>query len=203
MNKETKEQMILESFDILKDSWEDKRGAIRRLLNNMFDINPQSFINMWLYILKHNSKNLFVSDSWGAYELTEQIVNDIYGRNAGNYNDEYDNENEEMMYKLVFDNKELYTLLFGKSSTIGEYTSFLLSHLIASNNTSKLLEVLKLIDNNSNKDETIGAILTEAIEHIEVDVPKQNIECLENFVAKISDKTDRAEAFTALLSLDD
>lgn len=204
MDKIVKQQMILESFDILKDSWESKKGAILRLICKMFMIDAKTAMDMWLYILQNNQQ--IFSDpnkDYLSYSLTEEIVKGIiYGPNCGCYFTDFDNENEKKLAELVFAKKDICDFLFYKSNSLDDTTIYLMSHLIVSEDSSKLFEVLKLILKSRSK-ESIGKVLTTAIEHIyNVEVPRSQIELLENFVANISDKKERAEAFTALLSLD-
>lgn len=207
MNKETKHQMIYESFDVLKDSWEDSREAIIRLIYNMFSINQSVAIKMWLYVLNKNKKNLTdYSASYKSTQLTENIVTAlVYGPNCGCYYLDFDKPSEITVANIIFQDKELYTYIFGKSITIGDHTIRLLSHLIASNDSQTLLSVLNLIKKNK-KDKSIGEILTIAIDHISHAsapvIPANQIEFLEYFVSQLENKKDKAEAFTALLSLE-
>jgi hypothetical protein len=171
----------------------------------MFDMNRDVAIKMWLYILNKNRSILTnLSESYKASNLTEKIVQAlVYGPACGWLMVDYNNPNEVLLAETMFKNKELYTLVFGTSVSVGEETSRLLSHLIASPDSQTLLSVLNLIKKNK-KEESIGKILTIAIEHIRnVSVPFNQIKLLEDFVSRIEDKTDRAEAFTALLSLEE
>lgn len=206
MDKETRQQMIYESFDALKDSWDNKEDAIMRLICKMFAINPKTACDMWIYILKKNKSLLTDLDcSYKASGLVDSIIQAIvHGINCGLYFDNFDNEKEISLANEVFSNKELYTLIYGVNCSIGEGSSNLLSHLMVTNDSAKLFEILNMIDKHKI-DETIGKILTSAIEHCNGDesIPPVQIELLENFVAKIKDKKDRAEAFTALLSIDE
>lgn len=206
MDKETRQQMIYESFDALKDSWDNKEDAIMRLICKMFAINPKTACDMWIYILKKNKSLLTDLDcSYKASGLVDSIIEAIvHGINCGLYFDNFDNEKEISLANEVFSNKELYTLIYGVNCSIGEGSSKLLSHLMVTNDSAKLFEILNMIDKHKI-DETIGKILTSAIEHCNGDerIPPVQIGLLENFVAKIKDKKDRAEAFTALLSIDE
>lgn len=205
MDKTIKQQMILESFDILKDSWESKDEAILRLICKLFPIDQDTAIDMWLYILQNN-QHIFSDPEkdYLSYRITGKIVDGIiYGPNCGCRMLDFNNKNEKKLAEIVFANKELCDFLFCKSTSLENTTIYLVSHLIVSEDSSKLFDVLKLIQKSKSK-ESIGKVLTTAIEHIyEAEVPKSQIELLENFVANISDKKERAEAFTALLSLDD
>lgn len=202
MDKSAKVQMIYESFDILKDSWPERSDALMRLICKMFDIDNVTAIEMWKYLLKNNENLL---DDYHSHDLIEGMIEGIlFGINVGCYCVSYDNKNENILWKLIFNDKEMYSYLYGHNSWLGDGCSYLLSHLITAKDPTKLLEVLNLMIKNKWDNGSFGKSFIVAIEHISDDVvPKQNRELLEEFVANILDKKIRAEAFTALLSLDD
>ena len=203
MKENVKTQMIFESFDVLKDLWDSKEEAIRRLICRMFKEDPETAVEMWLYVLRNNKKTISRGEEYEASALTNNMLCFFfYGLNYENYYNSYDNEKEMALSKILLKNKELRTILFSKNKGIGDETYHLLAHIIASDKPDILIESLNLIKDNKAEDFTIGHALTVAIEHLGVSVPQQNIEILEQFVSNIKDKQDRAEAFTALLSLD-
>jgi hypothetical protein len=197
MNNETKKQMIYESFDVLKDSWEEKDTALRKLLCRMYKIDSNVACEMWLYLLKHNKSILNnIDESYNASALVGDIIYDIT---------EYDTDKEKALANLIFKNKELYSIIYGECCSIDSYASSMLSYVIASDDTSKLYDILSLLKGNKTN-ESIGSILTTALENCvdnSLTIPKCQIELLENFVSKIPDKAERAEAFAALLSIEE
>lgn len=113
-----------------------------------------------------------------------------------------DVDKERKLAEVVFANKELYSIIYGKCCSLGYSPSHLISHILISDDSSKLLEILSLLRKNRTV-ESIGLILTHAIEYCDAgSVEPCQIEVLENFIAKIPDKMDRAEAFAALLSVE-
>lgn len=194
MNNETKQNLIYESFDALKDVWDEKYEAIRKLIAKMFVMNPHAACEMWLYLLKKYRKRLTDLDQYSeADALVYHMINAMV---------DGDVDKERKLAEVVFTNKELYSIIYGKCCSLGYSPSHLISHILISDDSSKLLEILSLLRKNRTV-ESIGLILTHAIEYCDAgSVEPCQIEVLENFIAKIPDKMDRAEAFAALLSVE-
>ena len=194
---EQKKQMLLESFDILKDSWEKKWDPIQKIIVNMAVLDMPTAIEMWLYIIERNKK-LFPNNS---YPLFEGIIHDM-------------NKKMDMkkIAKTVFAVPILVNYLFKENYDVSYNCEELLSCLIIEGDNSQLLTTLQLVASNPHLGESrdnIGAIVSEAIKRIPdvkdygQKVPESTKEVLYDFVSHIEDKQERAEAMVALLDLDD
>lgn len=204
MEINVKTQMIKESFEILKNSWSSKEDALRRLICKMFKIDTSAAMDMWLELLELNKLRM---DDYNSYGLCDEMICGIvHGVDRGSYSTRtLDNKTSIVLAAEIFKNKPLYSIIFGKNSWMSEHSGRILSHLIVSDDTETLVDVLSLmVKNKFGEDSSLGNVLNAAIVNLDgAAVPKQNIEILEETVAQIKNKKDRAEAFTALLSLEE
>lgn len=192
---EQKKQMLLESFDILKDSWENKSNAIKKIIANMSVCDMSTAMEMWLYVIKRNTKSL-TEDSWN---LLEGILSDME-----------DKIGVKKLAKAVFANPTLVTYIFKENNYIGFETEQLLAYLIVKKDNSQLLSALQMIASNphlGHSGDNIGEIITTAINQIDQfsddeKIAKSTKEILYDFVSQIENKKERAEASVALLDLD-
>lgn len=52
MNKGAKKELLIDTFDVLKDMWPAKREAIFKVLKSMRVIDLNLMMEMWEYLIK-------------------------------------------------------------------------------------------------------------------------------------------------------
>lgn len=194
-----KESTILESFDILKDYWPQKKDAIKNAIVRMFEINKDSAIEMWLYILKNNSK-LIKEES---YDMIGSMLYDI-----GRTNHHSDNKKVKNIAILIAKNESICDFIYKRNCNLGPSEIGCISWYIFLGMDDTLIKILNLIKNNKNlNDYKIGSSISYAISHLDyIDefngvISTSTLNALSDFIDKIEDKIEKAEAAIALTSL--
>lgn len=197
MDIELKKHILLESFDAIKDSWDIKSNAIEKAISRMFDIDEEMAIEMWLYILRKNKRDL--KDN--SYALIGSVLYCM--ERTGGCSDDI---KEEQIAKRLANNKELCEFLYGFNCDLGSAEIHYIGWFIALNMNDTVNMVLNLIENNSHLNEyKIGKIISYAISKLDyiddAHISEQTKEILYNFSNRIEDKLERAEAMIAITSL--
>ncbi len=54
MNKGAKKELLIDTFDVLKDMWPAKQEAVFKVLRSMKAIDLDMMVDMWEQIIKNN-----------------------------------------------------------------------------------------------------------------------------------------------------
>lgn len=223
MNNEIIKQTLVESFDILKDSWETKKDALIRCIVETEAYDGNIAMSMWQYILQKNQNK--VTNEEEAKHLISGVLKRFCDKYDGFYH-HFSGRNEmrtmlEHVAPHLVHNVELIKLLFGNSYNAGYDSSYIYSDklpcLIASillqGSPSIVYALFKSLANNKNmKDISIGMLLRDTSEFLEevssnsdlnelYSVSQEVRELLINSLNLIKDAEDRADCTITLLSL--
>ena len=185
-----KESTLLESFDILKDCWSQKKDAIKKAIVKMFEINEDSAIGMWVYILKNNSK-LIKEES---YDMIGSI---LYG--IENTNHHSDNKKAKKIAISISDNECICDFIYKQNCDLGLCEIEYISWYIFLGMDDTLIKILNFIKSNKNlNDYKIGSCISYAISHLDyIDefngvISINTLNTLSDFIDKIEDKKEKA-----------
>lgn len=90
--KSTKEKMLLDSFNILKNDVEVNHEQLKKILSQLQEIHPDLAVELWKYLLEENwnkvvkEKEMYNSV---AYYLTNEIINELTDSNAFEQTEKY------------------------------------------------------------------------------------------------------------------
>ncbi|MBQ6378128.1 MAG: hypothetical protein IJJ56_04970 [Prevotella sp.] len=116
MNTELIKKNLADSFDVLKDSWEQYCDAITLCIAEMMKYDGEMAIEMWLYILEKN-KALLASDI-GTKKLIPEIIDKMY-----HIRYDYLSRREEIFLNEIIPcmlhREEILTFIFGKAHCAG------------------------------------------------------------------------------------
>lgn len=197
MNKGAKKELLVDTFEVLKDMWPAKREAIVKIFRSMRIIDLEKMMEMWEYLIKKNELTTHQND-YESWNLLEGIVYDVFLNGCLiNYAD--------VPFSLaVYNNKTINKYLFSVNPRLGEYTSAIIANLMREIPLNEIGKILNSIGSRKNQENGLGNILTWIIERFRYDenLDKNIKDFLYNYIGSMADKTERAVAYAAYLEID-
>lgn len=187
INKKT---LLIESFSVLRDSWDSKEDAITKILKKMIAIDIDKTMEMWLYILEHNPNA--VAWEGNAIAAIENMIFDFQNIVS-----------EESLANAIFNNEILSKLIFGKNAGLSLSSSYLLATLLKKNDQKLMKKILDLVKSKTaTSGFSIGTVISKMIEHYEAEgsrLSKSWVRFLLSYIEDIPQQEDKAEATVALI----
>lgn len=178
ISNEKKKEILLESFDIIKDNYSDNQCEINALLAKMFKIDVDCATEMWIYLLDKHKDKLSID---GAL-ITSSTIHDaqeILGR--------------EGISNIVVNNE-----IIKKSCFLISNSTYMCDNIISSeiynNNLDTANELLSLIYQNKNKEDCFYNCIKSVIQYYECEsINEQVYELFNVWVNKMDNKEDVAK----------
>lgn len=197
MNKGAKIELLVDTFEVLKDMWPAKREAIVKVFRSMRIINLEKMMEMWEYLI---SKNEVIThqNNYESSDLLEGMIRDIFTDGCLlNYAD-------SAFSLAVYQNKIISKYLFSVNPRLGEYTSAIIANLMLEIPLKEVENILNNIGSRKIQEDGLGNILTWIIERFRYNenLDKKIKDFLFNYIGSMADKTERAVAYAAYLEID-
>lgn len=218
MNNDFIFRSLIESFEVLKDSWDNKKEALTHCIVETCIYDGETAMNMWLYILQKNKSKL------KNKETAESCINEVLYRFQKKHKF-YGNEYEyramlEYVAPYIVNNTQLIELIFGCAYNAGDcenYRDYLIPACIAGiilQQNAQAVEslIFSLSHNMYLFNTTIGDLLRRSLHFIE-DV-SNNSELNETYfvtpdvkdvmltsIDAINNAEERADCMVTILSL--
>ncbi|MBQ6378127.1 MAG: hypothetical protein IJJ56_04965 [Prevotella sp.] len=167
-------QSLMESFDILKNSWNSKRETIINCIVETGIYDGETAMNMWLYILQNNKNKLKNKET--AEACINEVLNRFHDKHKF-YGSEYDYRAIlEYVAPYIANNNQIIELIFGCAYNAGDRKSSIWENLIPACIAGIILQkkphavkslILSLSRNMYLIDTTIGDLLRRALEFID------------------------------------
>ena len=77
MNKGAKKELLIDTFDVLKDMWPAKREAIMKVFRSMRVIDLEKMLEMWEYLIKKNEVITYQND-YESWNLLDGVVYNVF-----------------------------------------------------------------------------------------------------------------------------
>ena len=197
MNKGAKKELLVDTFEVLKDMWPAKREAIVKIFRSMRIIDLDKMMEMWDYLIKKNELTTHQND-YESWNLLEGMVYDVFLDGCLiNYAD-------APFSLAVYQNKTINKYLFSVNPRLAEYTSAIIANLMLEIPLTEIAKILNSIGSRKNQENGLGNILTWIIERFRYDenLDKKIKDFLLNYIGSMADKTERAVAYAAYLEID-
>lgn len=197
MNKGAKKELLVDTFEVLKDMWPAKREAIVKIFRSMRIIDLDKMMEMWEYLIKKNELTTHQND-YESWNLLEGIVYDVFLDGCLiKYAD-------APFSHAVYQNKTINKYLFSVNPRLAEYTSAIIANLMLEIPLNEIGKILNSIGSRKNQENGLGNILTWIIERFRYDenLDKKIKDFLLNYIGSMADKTERAVAYAAYLKID-
>lgn len=197
MNKGAKKELLIDTFEVLKDMWPAKREAIVKVLRSMRVIDLEKMMEMWEYLIKKNEVVTHQND-YESWNLLDVLVCDVFLEGCViNYAD--------IPFSIaVYQNRTISKYLFSVNPKLEKYTSAIIANLMREIPLKDIEKILNNIGSRKNQENGLGNILAWIIERFRYDdnLSKKIKDFLLNYIGSMADKTERAVAYAAYLEID-
>ncbi len=197
MNKGAKIELLVDTFEVLKDMWPAKREAIVKVFRSMRIIDLEKMMEMWEYLITKNEV-ITHQNNYESSDLLEGMIRDIFTDGCLlNYAD-------SAFSLAVYQNKIISKYLFSVNPRLGEYTSAIIANLMLEIPLKEVENILNNIGSRKIQEDGLGNILTWIIERFRYNenLDKKIKDFLLNYIGSMADKTERAVAYAAYLEID-
>lgn len=197
MNKGAKIELLVDTFEVLKDMWPAKREAIVKVFRSMRIIDLEKMMEMWEYLITKNEV-ITHQNNYESSDLLEGMIRDIFTDGCLlNYAD-------SAFSLAVYQNKIISKYLFSVNPRLGEYTSAIIANLMLEIPLKEAENILNNIGSRKIQEDGLGNILTWIIERFRYNenLDKKIKDFLLNYIGSMADKTERAVAYAAYLEID-
>lgn len=197
MNKGANKELLVDTFEVLKDMWPAKREAIVKIFRSMRIIDLETMMEMWEYLITKNEV-ITHQNSYESSDLLEGMIRDIFtDRCLLNYAD-------KAFSLAVYQNTTISKYLFSVNPRLGEYTSAIIANLMLEIPLKEVEKILNNIGSRKIQEDGLGNILTWIIERFRYNenLDKKIKDFLLNYIGTMADKTERAVAYAAYLEID-
>ncbi|WP_336864673.1 hypothetical protein [Peribacillus frigoritolerans] len=141
-----KEEILIESFNILKDDIEKNSSKLMDIIGKVSKFNLDLSVEMWKYIIK-NAQNLIKED---GYRYTSGVIYNIQQKTS-----------VSTSIEILKIEEEILEACFGLSSDIFIYA---ISEMIEMGESELADKALELLKSNKNKEESFASYLEEVCE---------------------------------------
>nr|WP_321293170.1 hypothetical protein [uncultured Trichococcus sp.] len=194
IDTDAKKDIILNSFNILKDDVSRNLSKIVSCIAKMSTYDIDMSKEMWTYIVKENISH--VSNKSTAYDYCGNIAYEIERKTTW-----------ETVAKLVGDSNDLKKIVFGESGDICISTNYIIIGFLKNHDFNLAQEALELIYNNKNNNRSFSTILEELIEEIKTEewsfpneqLDSSGVEILLQWSSIITNPVEKARINIALL----
>lgn len=197
MNKGAKKELLIDTFDVLKDMWPAKSEAIYKVLRSMKAIDLDMMIEMWEQIIKKNDSMARQND-YESYYMFDGLIHNIFLDGC------FIQYADDQFSLAAYRNKTIRKYLFSINPRLGEDTAALIARLILQLPIDESRKILEEVGGRKLKANGMGEILSWVIEHLnrEEDLTQEIKDFLFNYITSMSDRTERALAYAAYLEID-
>lgn len=196
MNKGAKKELLIDTFDVLKDMWPVKKEAIYKVLKSTKSLDLDMMMGMWEYLLKKNDILAHQND-YESYSLLDGLVSTMFTEGCLGY---YPDATFSM---AAYKNEIIRRYLFSINPRLEKYTAIIIARLIPNIPLDEVRKILDQIGGRKIKESDMGEIISLIIEHTDKeDVNKDIKDFLFNYITSMSDRTERAVAYAAYLEID-
>lgn len=197
MNKGAKKELLIDTFDVLKDMWPTKREAIFKVLKSMRVIDLNMMMEMWEYLITKND-TLARQNDYESYYLFDGLIHEMFLNGCLVH---YADKDFAM---AAYQNETIRKYLFSINPQMGENTSALISQLILQLPMNEIGKILDKIGSRKVFENGFGEIITWIIQHLKYEdkLNKKMKDFLFNYISALSDRTERAVAYAAYLEID-
>lgn len=183
ISAEKKKQMLMDSFELLKDEYKENRFSLIDLIGKIAKIDTPTAIEMWKYLIKNNPDALHDSSDFGFstwYDIEKSV-------------------GQETVDRIVMEDEFLKRSIYGECGDLGCSPLYAVSRLILRGELSTADEILQLIRGNRHREQSMYEVLDEVIPEDE-QITEEAFDFLNDWIGKIRSKSERAKLNLKMLN---
>lgn len=187
MSSDKKKQMLLETFETLKNNFISNDESLAKLIGKMAKIDIDTAIEMWKYILNKYPSILKSSNYYISVGIMFSIEESI---------------GEVEIYKLIVEDEILKKCVFKDAGRIFFSPVFSIRHYFEINELYIANELLTLVKNNKHHNSSLYEILDEVVPEDCV-ITGEAFDLLNEWISKVKDKEQKAKLNLKMMDLAD
>jgi len=190
-NADKKKDILLQSFNVLKDNYINNKHKIWSIFKKVFPIDSDVAVEMWVYLLRNNPS--LIKDENEAYGLTEMIINEAE-----------EGIGRATIHDIVVKNGFIKQIVFGDSGDVSYNCQFIVSGLIISNKLVEANELINLVyKNRNNRGHSFDEFLEGIADLIgdENGISEDAVSLILSWTEKITDRERLAKINVALVDI--
>ena len=181
---ESKKDKLLRSFDVLKNDFKKNKNSIAETVARMFEIDVDTAIDMWIYLLSKYEKEIISEDAW---YLAGEII--LQGSRVIGYDE---------MDTIVLNNSTLkYNLFYLHGSALRFSVRGIIRRRIENEDLSVADELLQMVYDNPNKKDSWYEIMSDVMPSFK-GISNDAYEFLELWCDKVENTEERAKLILQL-----
>lgn len=141
-----KEEILIQSFNVLKDDIEEHKYKLAEIIGKMSAINLELAVDMWKYLLQ-NARSILKED---GYTLTGGIIHDIK-----------ENNSMDEVIDILKDHEDIFEACFGIAN---EPYHYIVTDAFSYGEIDFADRVLETINNNPYKEDSFASYLEDVCE---------------------------------------
>ena len=183
ISAEKKKQMLMDSFELLKDDYDDNDRSLIDLIGKMTKLDVQVSVEMWKYLVKNNRDVLHDGDDF-AFSIWYAIEKAI---------------GEEASDKIVLEDEFLKKSIYAECGDLRWNPLEAIENLIKKGNLSLADELLQLVSSNKYREQSMYEVLDAVIPEDE-QITEEAFDFLNEWIGKIRSKSERAKLNLKMLN---
>lgn len=187
ISAEKKKQLLLDSFDLLKDNYLENRVALHDIIEKMAKIDIKVSIDMWKCLIKENPEILHTTEDFASWIMFP--IEEIIGA--------------AKLAKIISEDDFLKTSIYGNCGDIKYDPLWILRLLISQNKLDVANELMNLILSNKNKRNSLYDVIDGAIPSSNDQITDEALELLTSWIEMIPEKTERTKLNLRILDFMD
>ena len=184
---EKKKQLLLDSFELLKDDYEENQSSLHDIVGKMAKIDTDISVSMWKYLIEKNPKVLHNEGDFGYWFM------DAIERAVG----------EEGIVKIVTADDFLKKSIYGGCGDLDSNPLYVIQWLILKDELSTASELMELVFSNKHKSNSLYHILDNIIPDEDEQITEEAFELLNSWIKKVRGKAERAKLNLKMLDFMD
>lgn len=187
ISPEKKKQMLLDSFDLLKEDYDENISALHDIVEKMAKIDVDVAVSMWKCLIKENPEALHSEDDlgwWFMYAIEEAV-------------------GEEKCAQIVADDEFLKTSIYGSCGDVRSCPLSAIGVFISKDKLDIASELMNLVLSNKNKCNSLYDIMDGVIPGEDEQITEEAFNLLSEWIKLVPGKAERAKLNLKMLNFMD
>lgn len=193
-----RKEILFESFDLLKDDFGNNGEKLSEIIGKMVEIDPETALDMWEFILKENIEALD-NEKGGVFWEGEVYSEDLI------FNPMYEMKSrigEIRLGEIIYKRQNLFEIVFKKSADIGYHQSEIIEGFLKLEKHKKAQEAIDLLFLNPHfKNKKISFVFENIINGIRDTSNRDTINLVKDWGERIENNEEKAKVKVSLLDL--
>ena len=184
ISAEKKKQMLMDSFELLKDNYDDNGRSLIDLIGKVAKLDLPAATEMWKYLVKNNRDVLHDGDDF-AFSIWYGIEKAV---------------GQEAADKIVMEDDILKKSIYVECGDLTCNPLIAIKNKVLKGELSEADELLQLVYSNKHREQSMYEILDDIIPEDDEELEEEGFDFLNEWIGKIRSKSERAKLNLKMLN---